>query len=394
MRRAWREAVAVVWIAGSALRTRALGHLAAGLAVAGVATVLVGVFAVAEGFRRSVALGADDDTVLVLRAGAGSELLSVVPSETARIIESLPGWRRDADGPRVSSELVLVVPVPQVPPHLERSLTLRGVGRGTARVRDRFRLVAGRPLRPGRPELLVGEAAQRRFTGLAVGDAVPVAGEPWRIVGVFRTGGREDSELWGDARLLQSLFRRGDTVQAVYAKVADAAALDGVRERLRDDPRTPVDAHRQRDFYARQADPVTRLLHGLAFFLYAMMGGVAGFAALDAMYASVHSRRGELATLRAFGLTRCALGAALLAEALAVGLVGGAVGGLAVLGLADGVGAATFDFRALSQVVFALEVTPEALVRGIALAAALCGIGALAPAWSALRAVPARWLRG
>ncbi len=389
---AGRAFVAVAWIAGAALRSRVAEHVAAAFGIAGVVAVLVSVLAVAAGLRRSLERGVDRDTVMVLRSGAASELLSVIPGPTARIVAELPGWRRDPEGPAVSVELVVVVPVEQGSGRPELSLTLRGVGPPAARVRDSFRLLAGRPLRPGHPELLVGDAASRRFQGLALGDVVSVAGEGWPIVGVFATGGREDSELWGDGPLLQSLYRRGGTVQAIHAKPAEPGDLHRIRQRLRDDPRTAVDAHRQREVYARQADAVTGLLHGLAWLLCGGMGVAAAFAAMDAMAASVETRGAEIAALRAMGLSRGALAAALFGEALVLGVAGGAAGAAAAAVGVDGVEVATFDFQALSQMAFSLEVTPSAIGQGLTLGAALGGVGALLPVRTVLRTAPATGL--
>jgi putative ABC transport system permease protein len=364
------------------------------VSLAGVVAVFVGVLAVAEGFRATLLAGADDDTLLILRSGSSSELVSILSGEEARIISSRPEWPRDREGPLVSPELFLVLGLEGRRAGSTASVTLRGVGKHAVRVRDAFSMIAGRGLSWGRNELLVGVGAHRTLPGLGLGEEVAIAGQPWAVVGVFATGGREDSELWGDARVLQPLFQRADTVQAVYLKAPDPVLLESAREGFRRDPRVQVEVHRQRDFYARQAEPLTRVIGFFGGFLAVAMGSGALFACLDAMYTSVELRRREIATLRALGFPPHALVASVVSESLGLALAAGAIGaGVAYLAV-DGVRATTLDLRAFSQVVFAFAVTPKIVAQGIGIAALLGAVGGLVPALRAVRMPIAQALRG
>lgn len=78
-----------------------------------------------------------------------------------------------------------------------------------------------------------------------------------------------------------------------------------------------------------------------------------------------------------------------LAEALMLSLVGGAIGGLVAWAAFDGYQTATMNWQSFSQVAFAFAVTPSLLVRGIIYAAVMGLVG-----WPSARdpgSAPARY---
>jgi putative ABC transport system permease protein len=115
------------------------------------------------------------------------------------------------------------------------------------------------------------------------------------------------------------------------------------------------------------------------------MGVGAVFAALNTMYSAVSSRTREIATLRALGFGAAPVVVSVLLEAVALGLLGGAVGGaLVYLGL-NGYQASTLNWASFSQITFAFTVTPKLLATGLAYSLVLGLVGGLLPALRAAR---------
>ncbi len=270
----------------------------------------------------------------------------------------------------------------------------RGVEPMAFSVRSEIDIIEGRPFAWGRNEVIVGSGAARQFVGLELGDSIPVGKEDWIVVGIFEAdGGISESEIWTDAGVLQPAYRRGSSFQAVYAKLERPEGFQSFKDQLTTDPRLNVKVVRQEEYYAAQSTATTRLITGLGTMIAGLMGIGAVFGALNTMYSAVSSRTREIATLRALGFGSGPVVISVLAEALVLALVGGAVGaGLAYVAF-DGFRAATMNFQSFSQVAFAFDVTPALLGRGIFYAVMIGLVGGLLPAIRAARLPVATALR-
>src|SRR5207253_5279520 len=123
----------------------------------------------------------------------------------------------------------------------------------------------------------------------------------WHVVGIFDAGGSAfDSEVWGDAHLLNGAYKRPDTFsQSVTVHLASPAALQQLRDALTADPRLNVDVTREIDYYAKQSTRMTQLITILGAFVALIMAICAVFGALNTMYSAVAERGREIATMRA-----------------------------------------------------------------------------------------------
>lgn len=372
-----------------------LGSVAAAtVGIAGVVAVLVGVLSIAAGFRSAMTSGSDDDAVIVVRSGATSELVSGLSRPETDIVGETRGLLQDGSGTLASAELSLILNLPRRSSGGDSNVPMRGVEESAFRVRDHVRIVDGRMFEWGRTEVIVGAGASTQFQGLQVGGQLEVAGRMWDVVGVFAAdGGLEESEIWGDARLLQSVYRRGDTFQSVHARLESPAAFDAFRDRLDEDPRVNVTTARREDFYSGQSEVMAAIITGLGGLIGGLMGLGALFGALNTMYTSVSSRTREIATLRALGFGSGAILLAVLAEAMLLAIVGGAVGALIAVLAFDGFQAATLNFQTFSQVAFVFDVTPALVIQGIVYAALIGLVGGLLPAVRAARLPVATALR-
>jgi putative ABC transport system permease protein len=319
---------------------------------------------------------------------------SVLELELTRIIKDAPGIARGSDGPLASAELLLVVDVPKRSTGTDANVPLRGVEPAAYAVRPQITIVNGRPFAEGRNEIIVGQAAAREFAGLEVGNRVQWAETVWEVVGIFRADDSVyESELWTDARVLQPAFRRGSTYQSVYARLESDDAFQGFKDALTADPRLDVEVKRENDYYAAQSEVLRQLVRTLGNLIAALMAVGATFGALNTMYSAVATRGREIATLRALGFRGGSVLVSVMAEALALALLGGLIGGGVAYVVANGYETATMNWQTFSQVAFSLSVTPRLLAGGIAYALAMGFFGGIFPALRAVRVPVAVGLR-
>jgi putative ABC transport system permease protein len=387
----------LIAVAGFSLRTipeRKGASLAAVFGIAGVVAVLVGVLSIAQGFRRAMVASGSPETVLVLRRGADAEMMSGLQQEEVRLIGNAPGLLRGVAGPAASAELFVVINLPKRTTGTDANVPLRGVELSAFVVRPEVQLIAGRRFEPGRNELLVGRAAAREFAGLDLNATLRIGSADWTVVGIFADGGGiAESEIWTDSRMLQSAYRRGETYQSVYARLESVDAFMTFKDALTADPRLQVDVVRQVDYYAKQSEVLYKLVTGFGTLISVLMGFGALFGALNTMYNAVAVRSREIATLRALGFQTLPVVVSVLAESLALALVGGILGGLGAYLAFNGFEAATLNYQSFSQVAFSFAVTPILLIEGILYSAVIGLLGGLFPAIRAARQPIAMALR-
>lgn len=367
---------------------------AAVFGIAGVVAVLVAVLSIAKGFRHAMTASGSPGTAIILRSGADTEMMSGLGGPTTRIIADTEGVARGTEGAIASAELFVIINMPMLSTGSDANVPLRGVEPAAFEVRDEIEIVEGRKFEWGKNEVIVGSGASLEFAGLEVGDRIPVGKEEWSVVGMFTAnGGIAESEIWTDAAVLQPAYRRGNSFQAVYAKLDSPGAFQDFKDRLTTDPRLNVKVVRQSDYYANQSVMVTNLITGLGTLVAVLMGIGAVFGALNTMYTAVSSRTREMATLRALGFRGTPVVISVLVESLVLALVGGALGGGLAYIAFDGFRAATINWQTFSQVAFAFDVTPDLLVQGIVYAAIIGLFGGLFPAIRAARMPVATALR-
>lgn len=391
----WLSQVASVTHFGvRTIRERKGSSASAVVGIAGVVAVLVGVLSIAQGFVRTMSVSAAPDTAIVLRSGANTEMMSGLAREDTRIIADGPGVARSAAGPLASAELFVIINLPKRSTGTDANVPLRGVERPAYEVRRDFEIVAGRPFEWGRNEVIVGRGAAAEFAGLELGADLEVGANVWTVVGIFtENGGVSESEIWTDAGVLQPAYGRGNTFQAVYAKLDSPEAFVGFKDALTTDPRLNVKVMRQADYYADQSTLVSNLITGLGTLIAGLMGIGAIIGALNTMYTAVSARTREIATLRALGFRSGPVVLSVLFESLLLALTGGVLGGALAYFAFDGFRAATINWVSFSQVAFAFDVTPALLVQGIVYAALIGLIGGVFPAIRAARLPVATALR-
>jgi putative ABC transport system permease protein len=358
------------------------------IGIAGVVGVLVSVLAMAEGFHHTLASTGRANRVILLRSGSDAELSSSVPRDQATLLAYLPGVARDAGGrPLASAELVVMVDLPRKGESHPNNVPFRGVQPGAFAVRDEIRIVEGRAFDRGVREVVVGRKAAQQFAGLSVGSRIAFRDSDWTVVGTFESGGDvHESEIWADAEVALSAFRRHG-FQSMTVALADGsdASLAALREAISRDPRVAIAVFREPEYYARQAKVLSNLINVLGYTVAAFMAVGATFGALNCMYSAIASRQVEIATLRAIGFGGAPVVVSVMIEALLLALLGGIAGGTLAYVYCDGASLSTLNFNTFSQVAFDFRVTPRLLAQGLGWALVIGAMGGLFPAIRAAR---------
>lgn len=366
----------------------------AAIGIAGVVGVLVGVLAIADGFRRALTVSGSRDVAVVLRAGSDSEMTSGFDREATRTMSDAPGIARGPGGALASAELFVIINLPKRSTGTDANVPLRGVEQAAFEVRGNIRIVEGRKFETGRNEVVVGAGAARAFAGLDVGKQIKVGRNIWEIVGVFTAGGGiAESEIWADTAVLQPAYHRENNVQSVYARLTSESAFQTFKDALTTNPKLNVKVIRQSDFYADQSTVVYKFITTIGVFIASLMAIGALFGALNTMYSAVAARTREIATLRALGFGAGTVIFSVLVESVFLSIAGGVLGGGAAYLFFNGYRASTINWQTFSQVTFAFEVSPMLLVKALAFAIVIGLIGGLFPAIRAARLPIARGLR-
>jgi putative ABC transport system permease protein len=228
----------------------------------------------------------------------------------------------------------------------------------------------------------VGRGANSQFAGLTVGTTVHSGKATWQVVGVFEAdGGVAETEIWVDSRILQGIYNRGNSYQTVLAKLDSSDSFDTFRDWLTN-PQLNVQVAASETLAQSRAHS---LIRGVGFGIAGLMGIGAIFGAILTMYTAVSTRAREIATLRALGFNTTSVIVSVLVESLALGAIGGVIGGLAAYAGFNGYQTSTINFQTFSQVAFAFRVTPELLVTGLIYSLLMGLIGGLLPAIRAAR---------
>jgi putative ABC transport system permease protein len=375
-------------------RERWTSSVVAVLGIAGTVAVFVAMLALARGFKATLTSSGRPENVIVNRAGADTEMTSIVSVDDVRIFEDFPQIAHDASGPLVSPEIVVISAVPLRDTGTDANVQVRGVSPRVFGVRPQVQLVEGRFFTPGLGEAIVGKNARNAYAGLDLGSTVRIGAGTWTIVGVFDGKGTSyDSEVWGDSTVLAGFYQRPTNFfQSATVRLKSADDFTGFEAALKGDPRLNLQAIRERDYYEKQSQVVTTLITVVGTLIAVIMGLGAVFGALNTMYSAVSERSREIAVLRAIGFGGGSIVLSFFVESLIIAVVGGIVGCLAVLPV-NGLTTGTINWQTFSHLAFAFQITPELLALGMVFALMMGAVGGLPPAIRAARANVARTLR-
>lgn len=390
--RSGRRTASVTRVGVSTLPQRLGSSSVVIIGIAGVVAVLVALLSMAQGYQDILRNTGSDDTAIVLRGGSASETTSVLNRADINTIKQAPGIASDSDGALLASpELVVAASLPMAGASADDSndigsVLLRGVGAAAWKVRPEVKLIEGRRFNTGMRELVAGQSAAREF-GLKPGQTIKLGRQTWNVVGIFAAGNAMDSELWGDAQTLASVYRRGGTRESVTVRLTSPDAFDGFKAYLAGLPSLNMEASTTLHYYSEKSEGITKVLRVVGIVVGAIMAIGALFGALNCMFATVAVRAREIATLRAIGFRGFPVVVAVMLETMLLALLGGILGGLIAWLVFNGYSASTMAGGAggLGQLSFQFHVSLPLLWNGLKWALAIGFIGGLFPAVRAAR---------
>ncbi|ALN93355.1 MULTISPECIES: ABC transporter permease [Lysobacter] len=380
--RSGKQAASVAGVGISTLSQRLGSSSVVVIGIAGVVAVLVAMLSMAEGYQQTLRRTGSEDSVIVLRGASAAEVMSTLDLASINVIEQAPGIARSADGrPLASPETVVAANLPIMggAPDEDGSVQLRGVGDRAWQVRKQVKIVEGRKFETGKREVVVGSGARRQFRGMQVGKQIRLGSEMWTVVGIFKSGDAMDSELWADAEMVASTYRRGASRNSVVAQLTDAKQFKQFKAALAGDPRLQVDTTTTSEYFAKQSETMTTVIRTIGIIVGSIMAIGAVFGALNTMFATVATRAREIATLRAIGFRGFPVVVAVMLETMLLAMLGGLIGGALAWAIFNGYTASTIA-GGVGQLTFDFRVTGELLWSGLKWALAIGFIGGLFPA--------------
>ncbi|MGO9205249.1 MAG: ABC transporter permease [Candidatus Limnocylindrales bacterium] len=358
-------------------RTRTL-LTATGLAVA-IASVL-DLVGIASNFERSfltIFAGKGID-LLVVRAGISNQLSSNLDQKLSDKLRGTEGVAQ------VAATLMDTVGFEEAG---IASALINGWESGSLLFRG-LRMLEGRAFERGEKNVAMLGRVLALNLGKKVGDKLDVAGEPFRVIGIYESDSLFDSgALVVPLATLQRMMGREGQVTGfvIQGRSSDSDAIATLRNRI--EAETPgVAATPGRDYVQR--DVQMRLARVMAWATTALALLLGSVGMLNTMIMAVFERTGEIGILRALGWRRLRVLELILGEALVLGLLGAALGMLlAVLGLRAVLLAPT------ARGFIDPHLPPAVLLLGLVLGVLLSVLGGLYPAIRAASLDPGEALR-
>jgi putative ABC transport system permease protein len=350
------------------------------LGIALTVAVLISILALVNGLRTSLTATADPLTIILVRKGSDSELVSNFDRTIFQDVKFKPGIARGKDGqPLASLEVVVVVNLPNATNPDGNNITLRGLTPAGWEMRNGIRIASGRMFQTGRREIVVGKAVAERYPDAALGKTLRFGRGDWEIVGVFDAGkSAANSEIFADLNQVAADFQRFDVVSSSHVKAVDAVAANALINDLSSDQRLNVSAVSEKAYYDKQTASAAPI-EFIGIFVSIIMGVGSGFAAVNTMYAAVARRSREIGTLRVLGFSRGSILLSFLIEAVVLSALGGVLGCLLTMplnGISTGIGNQT----TFAETAFDFQVGPQIMLKGVLFATVLGVIGGIFPA--------------
>ena len=367
------------------LKTRRLTTVLTAGGMALVVFVFTATLMLAEGLRQTLVSTGSPGNAIVLRKGSETEVQSGIDRTAASAMTTRPEIALGGDGQALAAkESVVLIALPKKSTGKVSNVVIRGTQPASLALRPQVLLVSGRLPRPGTPEIMVGAAVAKGFSGAEIGQHLRFGKREWPIVGIFDAGSTGfTSEIWGDADQLMPAFGR-NAYSIVLAGLREPGLFDAYKEAIEADPRLQAEVWRETRYYEKQSDMMRKFLTvlGVSLTLIFSLGAMIG--AMITMYSSVAGRVAEIGTLRAIGFTRGAILTAFLMESTLLGLLGG----LAGVGLAAGLSFLTFsttNFQTFSELSFKFSLAPWIIGLSLGFAVFMGVVGGFLPAVRASR---------
>lgn len=355
--------------------------------VAVVVFVLAVLLSFAAGIRAALASGAARNNVLVLAKGATAESTSIILSDEAGRLVQTPGVLRNERGiPLISEEIVVQTNVPRRGDNaVPAAIGVRGVDDIALEVHNEVTLVEGRMFRQGTHEVIVGQAARKRFADLQVGSELLLGRQTdraFRVVGIFSAaGGALESEVWAPRTMVSDVYARR-LISSALLRIADPSGVQPAIDYI-SGPTVNLAAKTETEYYDDLSSKTQEIVT-LTTVLVGLMAVGAVFAVANTMYAAVDRRRQEIAMLRTLGFEKNSIILAFLLESVLLCVPAAGLGLLGSMAF-SGRGQDFLSDTTWTVLAYEMRMTPGIIAGALLLALFLGILGALAPALRAAR---------
>ena len=361
------------------------------LTVSGMALVVfvfAAVLMMAAGLQKTLVETGSPDNVVVVRKASSSEVMSSMERKSAAIVEMLPQVAMGQDGqPLMAKECVVLIALKKKGEEQASShsnVVVRGIQPQSLPLRPQVKLTAGRMLRMGSSEVVVGNSIAKGFQGVGLQQTLTWGMRTWTVVGIFDAGNTGfASEIWGDVDQVMQAFRR-PVYSSLIFKLNHPDAFEAAKTAIETDPRFTLEARRETKYYRDQSEMMAKFLRilGLSLTIIFSIGAIIG--AMITMYSAVSNRTAEIGTLRALGFRRRNILLAFLTESLLLGFIGGFLG-LFFASFMQFMTISTVNFQTFSELAFKFTLTPGIILESMFFALAMGLIGGVLPALRASR---------
>ncbi|HEY0992790.1 MAG TPA: FtsX-like permease family protein [Kofleriaceae bacterium] len=358
-------------------------------------TLVVFVFAatlmLGEGVDRALAAAGRPDNVIILRKGSDAELSSAITNEYLGLFRG-PAQVSQVGG--VIGEIVVVISAEHADGSGMSNVLIRGTPADGIAFRPELKIVSGRAPKPGTNEVIVGKAISRRFKGIGPDDSFEMRrNRPLQVVGEFTSEGSSyESEVWGDLDFIRNSLGRQAVVSSVRVRLNNPSDFDAYRQTIETDKRFSMKVMREHDYYNKQSQATSSFLKGMGFTIAILFAVAAMIGAAITMNGAVANRSREIGTLRALGFSRWSILWSFLFEAIAIAVIGGALGSILVL-LLSLVSFPVMNFQTFSEIVISFRATPAVFARALIFSGIMGVVGGLFPAIRASRISPIEAMR-
>lgn len=323
------------------------------------------------------------DNVIIRGKGAQNEMTSSIPDAMIPQLRALPG----IEDQLFIEEFSVIKLFNRFRGEGGGSVMVRGVPASVLAFRPEVRIVAGRAIRPGSDEVMVGARLPGRFEHLSLGDSFKIGNKGGAtVVGVFEARGTAfESEIWGDVNVMRKKFGRDGIISTVRARLASdrPETFSRLRAALAQSG-LPLVAARERDFNAGQSAKPKQIIAALGTIVGILVALGATIATASMIYSTVALRAKEISLLKTLGFTRGAILASFLLESILLSLAGTVLGFLACLAMGS-VKLSMLNINSWSQIVIGFHPTLQIMLTSVCLAILTGVAGGLFPALRAAR---------
>jgi len=348
------------------------------------AATLTVMLAIPAGIDRISANTGQLDIAIILSRGTPYEASSGMTPEQAAIISQLPQVARGLDGRPLASPQFLANTKLRRADGQPTTVMVRGVTAEVWQMLDSAQLRTDVQLQEGSRHLLASNILREQFAALRQGE-INLQGREWQISGHLDAGGSLlESELWTDLSALQAAYNRPGAISSLWVKLTSADAIDELDRAIGDDRRlSGLYAVDQVSYFQRRVQNISRFTHTMAAGVSVLLGLAACLVISGMLGIVLHHRRQQMATLRALGFDRRAVGLANLMDVWVIGCISALLTAALAWGWLDGVSFGAANYEQAVHARFVIDARVVMHVLGYSLVIGL--LSALLPLRHALR---------